>query len=84
MAKVKKKVTLTVVSYLVADMETKTVETCTETLLGKRKWTKKLDKEIANLVNDPWKVFMSIAEVAYEEVVGTMDLADFYNSATIE
>lgn len=84
MAKVKKKVTLTVVSYLVADLDNKTVETATETLIGKRKWNKKLDKEIAALVNDPWKVFMSIAEVAYEEVIATMDLADFYANATIE
>ena len=84
MAKVKKKVTLTVVSYLVADLDSKTVETATETLLGKRKWSKKLEKEIAALVNDPWKVFMSIEQVTYDEVIATQELADFYANATIE
>lgn len=85
MAKVTKTVPLTVVSYTVANLDERTIENRSITIVGKRKWNKKLEKELALLTNAvETDKFMCIESVELESVKVTQTLEQFYTNGTIE
>ena len=85
MAKVTRNVPLTVVNYTVANLEERTIENRSISFVGKRKWNKKLEKDLMLLTNGvETDKFMCIESVDYEAVKVSQTLEQFYTNGTIE